>query len=134
MKQFITRFTFCILATSIFFMSGCSTDDEDPSPSNLEQFVGAYNVVETCSDTGEDAYQMTISISGSELVIDNFYDVGTVKATASGSRITIPEQAFGGFGYSVSGSGLLITTSAGDQLQIQFMVGSGDCSLVANKL
>ena len=120
-----------ILTFAMVFGSSCKKDEEK----NVN-FLGTYNVVESCGLGGDDNYQITI-VEGDaedEIVIENFYNfpVAEVKANTIGNEIDIALQSFNS-AVTFEGSGSL----SDDILTITFTVEEGgltdNCTIVATK-
>ncbi len=111
MKRFAIFFLVLGIVT---FNIGCSDDDDGGC--NAGAFVGTYSVVETCGNSGNFDYNMTITESSSgdcEVLMANFGEFGSstiVRGQVDGNNITLENQTVsaGGNAFTISnGSGSL---------------------------
>lgn len=114
--------------TAILIFPSCVTDeDENPDPtSDRDNFIGTWNVQETCS---RDSYAVVIEAdptNSSQVIIKNFWLIGYQEeppyAIISGSVMTIPQQAMcDNYSNEVKGSGTL----SKDEITLQYTVNDG---------
>lgn len=99
---------------------------------NSATYAGNYHVSATCSQSGNNTYDASISPSGSsEIIIYNFYNQAQfVRGAVSGSNLTITNQAI--FGITINGTGTL--SSGFNTLNMTYKVVGGptndNCSVV----
>lgn len=131
------------LAGALFIVS-CAPDKEDdpnsptPTTDDRDKYVGRWLCNETSKVSGNTSYTINItksSSSGSEILIDHFYDLqAQARAGVSGNSISIPYQQLGSIGFA-SGSGNL--SSTGTSLSMSYttnVAGNKDtCTAVCTK-
>lgn len=101
-----------ILLFSTFFITSCADEDTATPADDRDQFIGYWDVNETCS---RDSYSVQIVAdpsNSSQVLIKNFWLIGNNEkppyAIVAGSTITIPKQTMGNNDSNeVEGSGKL---------------------------
>ena len=101
-----------VLLISILLISSCTEDDNTNPADDRDQFIGYWDVNETCN---RDSYSVQIVAdpsNSSQVLIKNFWLIGNNEkppyAIVAGSTITIPKQLMCNNGTNeVQGSGKL---------------------------
>lgn len=114
-------------------------EGENCETSQRAKFIASYNVDESCNQTGNFNYSITIAtsaVSVNNVVINNFYGVGaSVSGVVNGSSINIPNQTVNAQGnaFTFSGSGQI----NGNILTLTYNVAVGtdseSCSATCTK-
>jgi hypothetical protein len=117
MKKKIYLLALLMVAVSTIVIDGCKKKDDDEPEDARNKYVATYGAVENGTDFGGNVYDnykydFTVTKSSTvstDILISNFGNFNvTVKATVSGSNITIPQQTQnitqGPAGFSGSGS------------------------------
>ncbi len=141
MKKRFALFTFTLVIASGLLFDGCKKKDDDEPEDARNKFVAAYGVTEEGTDlTGQqyNNYKFDISITKSssnstDILISNFGDFGvTVKATVSGSSITIPQQTqtIQQTSVGIDGSGSI----SGNTLTFDYHLSAGNANANAHDI
>ena len=138
MKRRFIVFTLLAVTSSSLLFNGCKKDKDDPEDAR-NKFVAAYGVTEEGTDlTGNQYsnYKFDIAITKSssnstDILISNFGDFGvTVKATVSGSNITMPQQTqtINQTSVGIDGSGSI----SGSTLTFDYHLSAGNANANAH--
>jgi len=103
---------FSVLLVSLLFIPACTEDDMLNPTDDRDQFLGYWDVNETCSRDSYAVQIVTDPSNSSQVLIKNFWLIGNNEkppyAIVAGSTITIPKQLMCNNGSNeVQGSGKL---------------------------
>jgi len=114
-KNFKSKYTMALLnrLTVLFFSSlllvSCVADETDDLVDARDQFLGNWNVSESCS---KDAYSVSITkdpSNSSQVLIQNFWNTGNCSnypyAIVAGNSLFIPKQDICDNAFEVDGNG-----------------------------